>query len=115
MEKLLIFSCSEGYDCASLISRAYIIRRRNFLAALGALSGTWSFTVRAQHWPNLKIGYLGSDSPDLFAGRLRAFHEGLNETGHAERSNLGLSIAGPQETMDAFQPLPLIWLDFQSP
>jgi putative ABC transport system substrate-binding protein len=66
------------------------MRRRNFLAALGALSGTRPLTVRAQHRPNLKIGYLGSDSPDLYADRLRAFHEGLNETGYAEGRNLGI-------------------------
>ena len=33
------------------------------------------------------IGFLGSESPDLFAGRLRAFRQGLSETGYFEGRN----------------------------
>jgi putative tryptophan/tyrosine transport system substrate-binding protein len=34
------------------------------------------------------IGFLGSDSPDLYADRLRAFRQGLKETGYIERENV---------------------------
>jgi putative ABC transport system substrate-binding protein len=36
------------------------------------------------------IGFLGGESPDLFAGRLRAFHQGLNEAGFVERRNVAI-------------------------
>jgi hypothetical protein len=34
------------------------------------------------------IGFLGTDSPELYALRLRGFREGLRETGHVEGRNL---------------------------
>ena len=34
------------------------------------------------------IGLLGSESPDLWAGRMRAFHQGLNETGYVDGRNV---------------------------
>ena len=34
------------------------------------------------------IGFLGSETPDLFTGRLRAFHQGLSETGYVEGQNV---------------------------
>lgn len=64
------------------------MHRRAFLAALGTLAGSWSGAARAQHQAGLSIGYLGSESPDLFASRLRAFHKGLNEAGYAEGHNI---------------------------
>jgi putative ABC transport system substrate-binding protein len=36
------------------------------------------------------IGYLGSGSPDEFAGRLRAFRQGLSETGYIEGKNVAI-------------------------
>jgi putative ABC transport system substrate-binding protein len=34
------------------------------------------------------IGYLGSASPDLYANALRAFRQGLRETGYVEGRNI---------------------------
>jgi putative ABC transport system substrate-binding protein len=36
------------------------------------------------------VGFLGSDSPDLYADRLRAFREGLKETGYIEGQNVAV-------------------------
>jgi putative ABC transport system substrate-binding protein len=36
------------------------------------------------------IGYLGSGSPDEFVGRLRAFRQGLSETGYVEGENVAI-------------------------
>jgi hypothetical protein len=36
------------------------------------------------------IGFLGSESPQLFAGRLRAFRQGLSETGYVEGQNVAI-------------------------
>ena len=62
------------------------IRRREFLAALGG-AAAWPVTARAQEAMPV-VGILGSESPDLFAARLRAFREGLGETGYAEGRNV---------------------------
>jgi putative ABC transport system substrate-binding protein len=47
----------------------------------------WPLTSRAQRSALPVIGFLGSESPDLFAGRLRAFRQGLSETGYFEGRN----------------------------
>jgi putative ABC transport system substrate-binding protein len=36
------------------------------------------------------IGFLDSTSPDAFGDRLRAFHQGLKETGRVEGENVAI-------------------------
>jgi len=36
------------------------------------------------------IGFLGGDSPDLWANYVRAFHQGLRETGYVEGRNVAI-------------------------
>ena len=36
------------------------------------------------------VGFLGAESPDLWANRIRAFHQGLSETGYAEGRNVAV-------------------------
>jgi hypothetical protein len=43
------------------------------------------------------VGFFGSESPDLFAGRLRAFREGLRETSYAEGRNVVSGAIGRAE------------------
>ena len=59
------------------------IRRREFIATLGG-AAAWPLAARAQQRALPVIGFLGSESPDLYTGRLRAFHQGLRETGFVE-------------------------------
>ncbi len=62
------------------------MRRREVLALLGG-AAAWPLPVRAQ--PAMPvIGYLGSETPELFAGRLAAFRRGLAATGHEEGRNV---------------------------
>src|SRR6516225_4457426 len=64
----------------------FCIGRREFIAGLGG-AAAWPVAARAQ--PALPvIGFLGSESLDLYAGRLRAFHQGLRETGFVDGRNV---------------------------
>ncbi len=63
------------------------MRRREFMAVprRGGVPGG-----PAQQPAVPVIGYLGSESPDVFAGRLRAFRQGLSETGYVEGDNVAI-------------------------
>src|SRR5215831_1085629 len=51
------------------------------------------------------IGYLGSESPDVFAGRLRAFRRGLSETGYVEGKNVAIEYRWAENQYDRFPVL----------
>ncbi len=64
------------------------MRRRDFISGLGA--ATLARPVRAQPLAIPLIGYLGPESPEPFASRLKAFREGLGETGYSESRNVAI-------------------------
>jgi putative tryptophan/tyrosine transport system substrate-binding protein len=65
------------------------IARRKFLATLGG-AATWPLATGAQQAAVPVVGMLSAEWPNLFSDRLRAFHDGLRETGYAERRNLAI-------------------------
>ena len=66
------------------------MRRREFITALGGVAA-WPLAARTQQAANLPtIGFVGSDSPDPYADRLRAFRLGLKSTGFMEGQNVAV-------------------------
>jgi putative ABC transport system substrate-binding protein len=65
------------------------MRRRDFVALLGSVA-IWPRTARAQQAKMPVIGYLGAESPDRFASRLRAFRDGLAAAGFTEGRNVAI-------------------------
>jgi hypothetical protein len=56
--------------------------RREFIAGLGS-AAVWSRATRAQQPPMPVIGFLGIDSADQYASRLRALRQGLSDAGYS--------------------------------
>jgi putative tryptophan/tyrosine transport system substrate-binding protein len=73
-----------------LLSLGEDMQRREFTMLLGGAAAAWPLTARAQQPAMPVIGVLSAEWPNLFSDRLRAFHDGLRETGYVQGQNLAI-------------------------
>jgi putative tryptophan/tyrosine transport system substrate-binding protein len=76
-----------------------MIRRREFIAMLGGAAAAWPLVARAQQRTPV-VGFLHSASFEAFAERLRAFRQGLKETGYAEAEDVVVEYRFAENEMD---------------
>jgi len=82
------------------------LRRRRFITLLGGMAAAWPRAGRAQQQPAMPvIGLLGTETPDLYAARLRIFRQGLRESGYVEGRNVAIEYRWAEGHYDRFPAL----------
>jgi ABC-type uncharacterized transport system substrate-binding protein len=67
------------------------VRRREFITLLGGAAAVWPLAVRAQDSAMPVIGLLDPRSPGTMEDYLRAFRQGLKDTGFVEGENVTIA------------------------
>jgi putative ABC transport system substrate-binding protein len=81
------------------------LRRREFIFTLGGAAAAAPLAARAQQPTMPVIGLLDARSPDTMAGRLRAFRQGLKDSGFVEGENVAITYRWAENQIDRLPEL----------
>src|SRR3954469_7642201 len=80
------------------------MRRREFITLLGG-AAAWPAVSRAQQTAVPVVGFLNPTTPETSLDRVRAFRQGLKETGHVEGENVAIEYRFAENQIDRLPAL----------